>query len=313
MRCEFLVIIFSILFSSCSIHSVEKRQNYTTYYLTVNKADSLFLVENYQESYKLLDKLFKDYKPTNCYKKSVELYLKSAYLSSNQVKRKYYESLLKDYGMKRESIDSDSVLKKGFDKYHFLHKEIKSLSSVYYENQDSVLLDTIGKMIWRDQFYRIRNKDNEHIHQLDMRKSMIQSDSLNNLRLLEILAVDYPNCKVDINVSRDINTILMHTRDSIRVNYYLPKILEYIKNGKANPIIYANMYDQYLSYESLPQIYGTVLSANRKTRKVKLPSLMYSMDSTNYFRNQIGLPTWEYEKWYFEEKYGIAWENMLNE
>lgn len=61
--------IFTIfLLMSCKAKQIsqeEKSLNYIPYYLQVYKADSLYMTKNYKQSYEILDKLFKKYKPLN--------------------------------------------------------------------------------------------------------------------------------------------------------------------------------------------------------------------------------------------------------
>ncbi len=60
-----------------------------------------------------------------------------------------------------------------------------------------------------------------------------------------------------MNYPRDIELFLLHTKDSIRLNYFIPKIKEFTVNGTAPPRVLDIMIDQYYSYNDKPQIYGT--------------------------------------------------------
>ena len=72
----------------------------------------------------------------------------------------------------------------------------------------------------------------------------------------------FPNHKIiggyDIdNSNADITVILLHTKDTVRKEYFMPKVLEYIKKGEASPELYANLYDQFLLYNGQEQYYGS--------------------------------------------------------
>lgn len=59
--------VFVILISckSSYTHIGDKNANYIPYYLKVNEADSLFLVDEFDKSHKILDSLFQKYEPAN--------------------------------------------------------------------------------------------------------------------------------------------------------------------------------------------------------------------------------------------------------
>src|SRR5690606_31646487 len=61
-----------------------------------------------------------------------------------------------------------------------------------------------------------------------------------------------------------LSHVLLHTRDSIRQAYFLPKMLEFVKQGKTPPLFYARMADQLEVYHQRSQIYGTYTNVSVK-------------------------------------------------
>lgn len=83
----------------------------------------------------------------------------------------------------------------------------------------------------------------------------------------------------------DIHTMLLHTSDSIRINYFLPQIKKMIKNGSCDPKVYATLYDQYYLYNGMPQIYGTYKNSDREI------SEHIDIEQLEKNRISIGLPS----------------------
>jgi hypothetical protein len=114
----------------------------------------------------------------------------------------------------------------------------------------------------------------------------------NQSRIIEIFNdFGFPNEKLIGNftidkINADISVILLHTKDSIRKAYFMPKILEYIKKGEASPELYANLHDQLLLYNGDSQYYGSY------ENEIKI-----SIKEVNNRRKKIGLPNYGYLKW----------------
>ena len=61
-----LTLILLLLSCKSKFTSIgDENANYIPYYLKVYEADSLYLTKNYEQSYKILDRLFKNYEPIN--------------------------------------------------------------------------------------------------------------------------------------------------------------------------------------------------------------------------------------------------------
>ena len=64
----FLMVVVSLGLFSCKSNYTrigDKNANYIPYYLKVYEADSLYIIGEYKNSYKILDSLFKKYEPIN--------------------------------------------------------------------------------------------------------------------------------------------------------------------------------------------------------------------------------------------------------
>ena len=123
-------------------------------------------------------------------------------------------------------------------------------------------------------------------------------DSLNSKRIKSIFEqYGYPNESIigEFNIDNsyvDIGTMLLHTNDKERLNFYLPKVFELIKSGQAPPRAYATMKDQFNLYHDQEQYYGSY----NNTTKILISEL-------NTRRKTIGLPSYGYEKWRFHKLY----------
>ncbi len=137
----------------------------------------------------------------------------------------------------------------------------------------------------------------------EKRKEGIKQDVKNQELLINLFDKDiYPNNRVIGNYSIDkkntsIVVPLLHTNDSMRINYYLPKIKEFIKKGKCPPFIYAVMLDQFHLYNGNKQFYGSYNIArilvedypkyNRRRAKIGLPSLEFETHRLNKLKSKM--------------------------
>ncbi len=279
----------------------QKTSNYIEgdYYASMYKADSLFIVNRPRESYEILDNLFKKFKPINL-KIYYELktYTKAAFLINQEKKSfKALKSLIEDHGLTWNQIKNDSILKVISLKMKMDSVNHKCLYEKFTSKLNLELRSEILKMKKADQLYRKnRNKFQKNIHKQD------SIDEVNTKRLIQIFEqYGYPNhtlvgsYDLKTNSNPDIRALLLHTKDSIRLNYFLPKILEYIKKGKCDPIVYASIYDQYLLYNNKKSRYGSITT--------KEPELTFKT-TINSNRQEVGLPKYGYEAWRRNILYG---------
>jgi len=297
MKTNLLLILFTILFLSCSTRTkqqtslkvnVKKEVNSIPYYLKIYEADSLYYIKNFKGTYLLLDKLFKEFKPlkiTSIHEYS--LYTKSGILLNKNIDfKKRYIDLIANYGYTQEILKNDSILNIGLLKSKITFKEYDSLRNKYLSKLDFKLRNEIIEMCRLDQFYRTIYDEG------DRKEKMIAQDKKNQKKLIILFDKNiYPNEKIigSYSIDRkdiDITTILLHTNDSIRKSYFLPKILKFVKNGKCEPIVYGAMIDQLQLYNDKEQIYGTYNIRNISSKDYK---------KFNLLRKSIGLPSIQYE------------------
>lgn len=268
--------------------TVPKEVNYIPYYLKVYEVQDFFREGNYERSFEILDSLFKVYKPLNQFMgQEYLIYLKSAYMTSNyQILKNAFLTGIEDYGLSDFLFENDSLLGLAFQYTKIDSQTYNDYWNKYVSKLNLSLRDTIKEMRIRDQ-YNSRKGYNTY----EGMKILDSTDLINEKLLIYIFEkYGYPNeslvGNMEFSIKRDSTPfssyfppILLHTRDSIRQAYFIPKMWEYVKEGKAPPLFYARMVDQLEIYNKRPQIYGTYSKVDIKDKR-KVDSL----------RNTIGLP-----------------------
>lgn len=292
----FLSFCSIITFLSCKSSFTkigDKNANYIPYYLKVYEADSLYLVNDFENSYKILDSLFKKYEPLNMdeYQEVVN-YTKLKVILKKKISNKHLYSLALNHGIHFDRLKNDSILSNIFNnKSKLITKKYLEKEAFFIEKININLRNKIIEMIDQDQLYR--NGD----YQLNLKKQN-QIDSINATQMKNIFEkFGYPNSKIigDYSIDKRIiveDIILLHTNDKDRISYFLPKVLEFIQKGTAKPKTYAFMFDQYNLYNGEEQYYGSY------EKKVFI-----SLNILNERRKKIGLPNYGYEKWRFSIMY----------
>jgi hypothetical protein len=307
-----LLFLGFIVLISCKFKVIDKinsfvetkEVNYIPYYLKVYEADSLYLVKDYKNSYKILDSLFKEFKPLNTEQyKEYETYISCAFALRKKIN--FRDSILKsieNYGSNARYINNDSLMNLAFNNAEISSDNILRSTELYRSKLNLKLRDSIQEMCKIDQ--RIRSG------QTSYNENIKKVDSLNQIKLKYIFnKYGYPHekligefsiDKIDVN----LNAILLHTDRDFSLNFLLPKILTSVKMGHAYPENYAQPYDRFLEDTSGKQLYG---SYNLKREKQNTEFIdKKNLDS---IRKSIGLPSRTYKKWRFKKKYGIDSNN----
>lgn len=289
----FLAFIFII---SCNN---DTNKNYISgkYYENVYKADSLFIIKDYGEAFKILDSLFDTFSPVHLpiYEECLT-YTKLAWITNHKSESfKSLKKLISNYGYDKNYIINDGILKKIYNQNkEIIDKEYEILRNNYLSNIDLNLRKKIIQMREADQLYRGKG-------QYGVAQEKI--DSVNEVKMIEIFSkYGYPNRKIvgDYKLSMeraDLGTILLHTSDSIRINFFAPKILSFIKEGKCSPLTYGAMIDQYLLYNGEAQKYGTYTKPNGGYSEIA------NIEKIDSLRESIGLPKLGYEDWRTQKLY----------
>jgi hypothetical protein len=267
------------------------------YYEKVYKADSCFIQNNYVEAFNILDKLFTDFSPVNLpIYEEYKTYVKLCHHMGHKDKYKIgLTTLVRSYGISWNQIEYDDILSKISRSMSFSKVEYETLHYEFNKRVNNELRTKILQMKERDQRYR-RSRDDFDMH-LSLQDSI---DESNTIQLIEIFEkYGFPTASlVGVNnfekrENLNIRALLLHTKDSIRLNYFLPKIKEFIEEGTCNPIIYGVLIDQMLIYQNKEQIYGTF-----SNRVIKI-----SLEKVNQNRKAIGLPNYGYEVWRRKQLY----------
>lgn len=149
------------------------------------------------------------------------------------------------------------------------------------------LREEIKEMKKEDQKYR-----NESYQENIDKQEVI--DEKNTQRIIEIFnEFGYPNESVIGSISVDrtpvnITAMLLHTSDSMRMNYFVPKLKEFVKNGTCPPEVLGSVIDQYYLYNGEPQINGTY-----KKRSGEYSNMISDLKKVDSNRISIGLPPLE--------------------
>jgi len=294
MKVKALVIISIISLFACKsmIKKTPQQVNYIPYFPVVYECDSIYMAKDYKTVAKRLDSLFKFYKPKNTLQE-IDSYIKASYLSKqNMDYPKYFKLLVAEYGYqfnKDNTMGEDSLVNAIYIEKLNINKNYVHWREEYKAHSNPELAKTLKKMMLIDQKYR--KIDNRDISKLD------SIDHINEPKLINILNNGYPNRSViprdTLGYITSISSLLLHTKDSIRMAYFAPKVLTYVKTGDCSPSVYAGLIDQYYLYNGEKQIYNSYIS-NRPLKDSSMTSKM---------RLKIGLPkSLTINHWVFYQK-----------
>jgi hypothetical protein len=260
--------------------------NYITdYYQLIYKADIEFETNNFQKAFDYYQKAFNTCTPKNSigYHEIIKFAEVCVVLKKNKLAIVYLElainngillGMIQEKQVFTELLNSKAGLK--------LVERYDSLRSQYVKGIDLSLRTEIQNMMALDQRYRLNDPD------WDKQDSI---DDINTIRLIEIFeAYGYPNETILGNSSIDkkyttVEVLLLHTDDSIRMNYFVPKLLEFIQGGSCPPYILGMIIDQYYLYNDKPQIYGTY-----RGKVAPYANMITDLKQVDKNRLSIGLP-----------------------
>lgn len=257
----------------------------TDYHPLVIKAEIEYEKKNYKEAYKLLKEAFNSCNPRNTvtYYEIDKMAKITAHLglfeeSLDMIRLQISQGFTVDKYKSDTLFNKVLQSKKGIE----LIKQADFLRNEYLKSIDTSMVSKLIKMNSCDQQYRKkRNYYNEH------KKEQDRLDSINESQLMKIFeSYGFPEEHLMRFAHPEmirVNAILLHTEDSIRENYFLPKLKEFVKSGKCDPRTYAVVYDQFLLYNDLPQKYGTYYKSDGTL------SNSVHLDEVNKNRFSIGL------------------------
>ena len=298
-KIELLLLMSLLLIISCKPknnliveNKVKEEVNYIPYYLKVYEADSLYLSNNFQRSYEILDSLFKIYEPkdTDSYDE-YGIYLGSAVMSGNIDKNfekkvsfgysnfGFITARHKDWEKIIDTIEKVANLNK--DKIDLLRQEYKNKINIKLRNE-------LLSMYKDDQRVRTRYVNETELEIVDLK---------NRKKLENILDIyGYPSTALigSNNSFEDflsIDILFLHQNDNFKEKY-LPMLLDNVKKGKCNPRDYALIYDRKM-WESIDkQYFGSYISDEKKIS----PELL-NPKKVDSLRKNIGLDNIFYNSW----------------
>lgn len=116
-------------------------------------------------------------------------------------------------------------------------------------------------------------------------------DSINLIELATLFKT-YDFCCLNKLNSLAIESVLAHSPEEIRKNFFLPIIYASTIAGNGNPHMYANLVDQMLVYSNKKQLYGMIAcKGNPEVLSELCP--IENVEGINARRREIGLNTIE--------------------
>jgi hypothetical protein len=280
-----------ILIISCSQKNKPVCNYITDYYQTIYQAELSYELKKYDRAYELYQSAFNTCTPINTYTyneigKYVEICL---ILGHDKQALDFIELDLKNGDELKWKLEDPMYIKifttEGGQKLIANYDKIRS---EYLKGINLELRKEIQEMSRLDQLYRNGQ------YQENKQDSI---DKISTNRLKEIFEqFRYPNDQVigSYSVDRthtDIITMLLHTSDSIRMSYFVPKLKEFVKAGTCSPKTLGQVIDQFYLYNGEPQTHGTYESQDSK-----YANMIGDRDQVNKNRISIGLPPLELDE-----------------
>lgn len=276
---------------SCSQKSKMNCNYITDYYQIIYQAELEYELKNYKKAFELYQSAF-----TTCTAINTYLYYEIG---------KYAEvcSILGYDKLALDFIELD--LKNGYELKWILENPNYSKLFASQDGQDLVAnYDNIRSDYLKSINLELRKEIQEmnRLDQLYRNGQYIQDkqdsiDNINTKRLIEIFEqFGYPNDQVIghysiDHVQTDIITMLLHTADSIRMGYFVPKLTEYVKAGTCSAKTLGQVIDQFYLYNDQPQTNGTYEAQNSK-----YANMIADRDQVDKNRISIGLPPLELDE-----------------
>ncbi len=271
--------------------------NYIPYYLKVYEADSLYLINDFEGSYRLLDSLFKVYKPLNIDNfAEYGIYVTSAVKSGNLdgIKQKV------EYGYKTFG-EIKTIHRNSYELHEEVNrvvglsdKEIKDLKEIYYRNLDLELRAKLLKMFKEDQEARTVSVNQEKIDLVDQ----------NNRKEIDAIFEKYGFPLKSMTGSMNAYDLpggyfrlvifFLHQPDDFKQKY-LPILLDNVKKGNIEPDVYTSVYDKRLIENKKNQYFGTFWCSEDMLCQLENPKEIDSI------RRSVGLPHTTYYAWRMDQ------------
>ncbi|MGH2666901.1 hypothetical protein [Flavobacterium sp.] len=287
-----VLFLFTFSFLSCKTSKIDidnpktrKEINYIPYYQKVYEADSLFLTNNFEKSYTILDSLFKIYEPLQL--ENVNEY--STYITCSALtghvdnfKDKIQKGYIKFGTIGFNHPQGDSIFEIISIYNPFTKEEKKHFKEMYISQFDTILRKTILKMSNEDHDARTFPLDENRMKTVTNKHQKIIRDIFKKH--------GYPNYQVVGKMGTfgdhpvQFMIIFMHQSYSFK-KHYLSSLHELMVQGKLSPEEYAIIVDRTL-LEKDKSMYGMIQQS-----QVTYPK------NINKLRKEIGLKAFRYEQW----------------
>jgi tetratricopeptide (TPR) repeat protein len=280
MRTISLLLILSIF--GCSAERKSECNYITDYYPQSSKAEIEFHLGNYEKAYDYYQKAFEhcDAIAIGAHHDTFRFTKVCAELGKDNLAMDYIEKSL-DKGWTINSFQNDDTFES------ILKTERGKNIIANYDKTREGFLSSLN-MDLRSEIQAMIEIDQRLVGQQEKRDSVFK---VNDLRLVEIFdEFGYPNEQVVGNYEIDqINSnpsiLLLHTDDSIRINYFIPKVKDFVKKGKVPPYVLGTMYDNLALFNNEPQTHGTY-----ENQSGGYANMISDTTKVNSNRAEIGLP-----------------------
>lgn len=298
MRCKIFFVCICVLcsFSCKSTYTKigDKEANYIPYFSKMYEADSLYLVENYQRSYEILDSLFKKYEPVNSEDEYFTYVACKIMLNKSEKEiKKNFTYLLENFGNQDGHIErSNEKIKKLIVKIDTFGIDTKKATEKYKKSIDIPLRNLVISMNRKDQEPRGEYPDFEKMKIVDEENTKILDSLLkiNKYPHQRIVGKDDKNGE-----NSDVGGIMIHTSQEYKENFLMEKAYDLLKKGKITPHTYSTVYDRYSLHINDDEYYFTKhRNASPEEKKLK-----------NERRKSIGLYNLDYMPWKLKKKYKL--------
>ncbi|MDP5230974.1 MAG: hypothetical protein NWQ38_11315 [Cellulophaga sp.] len=284
---KYIIIIVFIVFASSKKETKSECDYIENYYQKIYRADIEYETKNYEKAFEIYQDAFNSCEPINTetYNEITNFAETCAILGKNKLAIEFIKYQVKRGYEIKWLLENDN-----FDKI-FASEQGKNLISEY-DNLRKTALSKINLTL-REEIKQMKIEDQKY-RNADYQENFDKQeeiDKYNTARIIEIFnEFGYPNETVIGSFSVDrthvyISTMLLHTSDSIRTNYFIPKLTEFVRNGTCSPNTLGTVIDQYYLYNGEPQIYGTYNS--KDGGYANMISDLKKVDSN---RISIGLP-----------------------
>lgn len=278
-------LLFLLLFISCAVNQKKNCDYIKDYYPKIYEAELNYNQKNYQEAFDLYSEAFNSCEPKNTLSNyEMDKYAEvSAILGKEEIALDFIQKNI-NQGMLLRSYLHNPVFGDVFktDRGKKIVSDYEADRSEYLGSLDLELRSEIQEMMENDQMY-VKEQEKRNI-----------IFDRNTTRLVEIFEeIGYPGNNIigPYNVdftNSDITILLLHTPDSVRTNYFIPKLKQFVQEGFCDPKTLGVVIDNLHLFNDELQIIGTY--ENRENNMIS------DKDQVNVNRLEIGLPTLEMQE-----------------